>query len=218
MIYAAAPGLNRQTSTDRRGLDAQGDRERRTRAVAKLIYSAIASLDGYVEGTDGKFDWAAPDEEVHAFVNELERPVGTYLYGRRMYETMVYWESPPGLPHRTSASQDFAQIWQAADKIVYSRTLQTASSARTTIEREFDPEAIRQLKAAADRDLTVGGAELAAQAIEADVVDEYQLFLVPVVVGGGKRSLPDDVRVNLELLDEHRFRNGTIYLHYRGRN
>jgi dihydrofolate reductase len=190
-------------------------RERR-RAMAKLIYSAISSLDGYIEDADGKFEWAEPDEEVHAFVNDLVRPVGTYLLGRRMYETMVFWERPPDLPAQPRVVQDFAEIWQTAEKIVYSKTPRTASSARTRIEREFDPEAVRQLKATAGRDLTVAGPELAAQAIEAGLVDEYHLFLVPVVVGGGKRSLPDrNVRVRLELLGERRFRNGTIYLHYR---
>jgi dihydrofolate reductase len=184
--------------------------------VAKLIYSVIASLDGYIEDTDGKFDWAEPDAEVHAFINDLERPVGTYLLGRRMYETMVFWESPPNLAEQPQFVQDFAAIWQTADKIVYSKTLATVTSARTRIEREFDPEAVRQLKATAGRDLTVGGAELAARAVDAGLVDEYQLFLVPVVVGGGKRALPEsNVRVNLELLEERRFRKGTIYLHYR---
>jgi dihydrofolate reductase len=185
--------------------------------MAKLIYSVIASLDGYIEGADGTFDWAAPDEEVHAFVNDLERSVGTYLYGRRMYETMVFWESPPDLAAQPPVVQDFAAIWQKADKIVYSKTLETVRSAKTRIEREFDPEAVRQLKARAGSEITVGGAELAAQAIEAGLVDEYQLFLVPVVVGGGKRSLPDNVRVDVELLDERRFRSGTVYLHYRTR-
>ena len=185
--------------------------------MAKLIYTAIASLDGYIEDAEGNFDWAAPDEEVHAFVNDLERPVGTHLYGRRLYETMVYWESLPDLAEQPPFVQDFAEIWQAADKIVYSRTLQAVSSARTRIEREFDPEAVRQLKAAADRDLTIGGAELAGQAIEAGLVDEYHLFLMPVLVGGGKQALPaGNVRVDLELIDERRFRNGTVYLHYRG--
>jgi dihydrofolate reductase len=187
--------------------------------MAKLIYSAITSLDGYIEDAEGKFDWAEPDEEVHAFVNDLERRVGTYLYGRRMYETMVFWESPPELTALPQFEQEFAGIWQKADKIVYSKTLQTVSSAKTLIEREFDPEAIRQLKAKAGADLSVGGAALAVQAIEAGLVDEYQLFLLPVVVGGGKRSLPgDEVRVNLELLDQRRFRNGTVYLHYRTRS
>jgi dihydrofolate reductase len=186
--------------------------------MAKLIYAAITSLDGYIEDAEGKFDWAAPDEQVHAFVNDLERPVGTYLYGRRMYQTMVFWESPPDLAAQPPVAQDFAKIWQAADKIVYSKTLQTVSSAKTRIEQAFDAEAVRQLKANAARDLTVGGPELAAQAIEAGLVDECQLFLVPVVVGGGKRWLAGNgVRVNLELLDERRFRSGTVYLHYRAR-
>ncbi len=184
--------------------------------MAKLIYSTITSLDGYTEDAEGTFDWAEPDEEVHAFVNELERPVGTYLYGRRMYETMVFWESPPDLAAQPPFVQDFAEIWQRADKIVYSKTLQTVTSAKTMIEREFDPEAVRQLKAKAGADLSVGGPELAAQAIQAGLVDEYQLFLVPVLVGGGKRSPPgNDVRVNLQLLDQRRFRSGTVYLHYR---
>jgi dihydrofolate reductase len=170
------------------------------RALAKLIYAAIASLDGYIEDAEGKFEWAAPDDEVHAFANELERPVGTHLYGRRMYETMVFWENPPDLPHQPPVVQDFAEIWQSTDKIVYSKTLQTVTSAKTRIEREFDSEAVRQLKATVGRDLTVGGPELAAQAIAAGLVDEYHLLLVPVLVGGGKRFLPgDNVRVNLEL-------------------
>jgi dihydrofolate reductase len=187
--------------------------------VAKLIYSAITSLDGYVEDAEGRFDWAAPDGEVHAFVNDLERPFGTYLYGRRMYETMAYWESPPDLGDQSPAVQDYAAIWQAADKIVYSKTLQAATTAKTRIERAFEPKAVRQLKETAARDLTVGGADLAGQAIEAGLVDEYHLFLAPVVVGGGKRSLPDrNVRVNLELLEERRFGDGTVYLHYRIRD
>ena len=182
--------------------------------MARLIYSVISSLDGYIEDAEGKFEWAEPDEEVLAFVNDLERPVGTYLLGRRMYETMVFWESPPDLAAQPPGVRDFAEIWQRADKIVFSRTLQSASSAETRIEREFDPEAVRQLKLTAGADITVGGAELAAQAIEAGLVDEYHLFLVPVVVGGGKRSLPVGVRVNLKLAHERRFRNGTVYLHY----
>jgi dihydrofolate reductase len=183
--------------------------------MAKLIYSAITSVDGYIEDADGKFDWAAPDDEVHAFVNELERPIGTYLYGRRMYETMVYWESPPDLAGQPSFVLDFAKIWQSADKIVYSKTLPAVSSANTRIERDFDAEAVRQLKATAARDLTVGGSELAAEAIDAGLVDEYQLFLVPVVVGEGKRALPVNAHVNLELLSECRFADGIVYLHYR---
>ncbi|HWB21652.1 MAG TPA: dihydrofolate reductase family protein [Gaiellaceae bacterium] len=186
--------------------------------MAKLIYSSIASLDGYVEDRTGRFDWAAPDEELHAFVNELERPVGTYLYGRRMYETMLFWESPPELAARSPVVQDFAEIWQRAGKIVYSKTLQATSSARTRIERAFEARAVEQLKRDADHDLTVGGAELAAQAIAAGLVDEYQLFVVPVIVGGGKRSLPDlRARLNLELLDERRFGNGAVYLRYGSR-
>ncbi len=183
--------------------------------MAKLIYSAITSLDGYVADESGNFDWAAPDEEVHRFVNDLERPIGTYLYGRRMYETMRYWETAHTVADQSPVAQDFAQIWQAADKIVYSKTLATASSARTRIERGFNPEAIRQMKARAERDISVGGPELAAQAIAAGLVDEVQLFLVPVVVGGGKSAFPNHVRLQLELLDERRFGNGTVYLHYR---
>jgi dihydrofolate reductase len=185
--------------------------------VSKLIYSAIASLDGYVADADGNFDWAVPDEEVHTFINDLERPVGTYLYGRRMYETMVGWETDPTLADQSPVMRDFAEIWQAADKIVYSKTLETVSTARTRIERDFDPEAVRQMKALAGRDLIVGGPELAAQAIKAGLVDEYHLFVVPIVVGGGKRSLPNDVRFQLELVDERRFGNGMVYLKYRAR-
>jgi dihydrofolate reductase len=184
--------------------------------MGRLIYSAITSVDGYIEDAHGRFDWAAPDDEVHAFVNELERPVGTYLYGRRMYETMVYWEDPPALAEQPPTVREFAGIWQAADKIVYSTTLRAAASARTRVQREFDADAVRELKASAAGDLTVGGAELAAQAIAAGLVDAYQLFLVPVLVGDGKRALPEDrLRRNLELLEQRRFRNGTVYLHYR---
>jgi dihydrofolate reductase len=181
--------------------------------MAKLIYSAITSLDGYVEDASGSFDWAAPDEKVHAFVNDLERPVGTYLYGRRMYETMVYWETAP--PGQASVTEDFAEIWQAADKIVFSKTLEAASSARTRIERDFDPEAVQELKATADRDLTIGGPDLAAQALEAGLVDELHLFLNPVVIGAGKHALRADLRLTLELLDERRFESGVVHLHYR---
>jgi dihydrofolate reductase len=183
--------------------------------MAKLIYSAITSLDGYMEDEDGNFDWSAPDDEVHAFVNDLERPVGTYLYGRRMYEVMTYWESAHTVDNQPPVMQDFAELWQAADKVVYSRTLGAVSSARTRIERDFDPEAVRRLKASAERDLTVGGPDLAAQALRAGLVDECHLFLSPVVVGGGKRALPDDVRLELELLDERHFGNGVVHLHYR---
>jgi dihydrofolate reductase len=182
--------------------------------MAKLIYSAITSLDGYVADEDGNFDWAAPDEELHTFVNDLERPVGTYLYGRRIYETMVYWETALTLPDQAPVVEDFAEIWQAADKIVYSKTLETVSSSRTRIERDFDPEAVRQMKAAAGRDISVGGPHLAAHAIEAGLVDEYHLFLTPILVGGGNQSLPNNVRLKLELLDERRFGNGVVHLHY----
>jgi dihydrofolate reductase len=185
--------------------------------VAKLIYSAIASLDGYVADQDGNFDWAVPDEEVHAFINDLQRPVGTYLYGRRMYETMVGWETDPTLADQSPLMRDFAQIWQAADKIVHSKTLEAVSSARTRIERDFDPEAVLQMKALAGRDIIVGGPELAAQAFKAGLVDECHLFIVPMVVGGGKRSLPDNVRLKLELLDERSFGSGMVYFHYRTR-
>jgi dihydrofolate reductase len=179
--------------------------------VAKLIYSAIASLDGYTEDENGKFDWAAPDEQVHAFVNDLERPVGTYLYGRRMYETMVAWETMAG---KSPASRDYAEIWQAAAKVVYSTTLETVSSARTRLERSFDPEAVRELKAASERDLSLGGPTLAAAAIAAGLLDELHLFLNPIVVGGGKPALPDGVRVPLDLMDERRFDCGVVYVRY----
>jgi dihydrofolate reductase len=183
--------------------------------MAKLIYSAIASLDGYVEDEGSKFDWAMPDEEVHAFVNDLERPIGTYLYGRRMYETMVFWETASAEADEPEVFYDYAGIWRDAEKIVYSRTLQSVSSERTRIEREFDPDAVRRLKQSSGADIAVGGAELAGQAIGAGLVDECHLFLCPIVVGGGKRALPDNVRAQLELLDERRFQNGVVHLHYR---
>ena len=182
--------------------------------MARLIYSAIMSLDGYTADADGRFEWAAPDEEVFAFVNELERPVGTYLYGRRMYETMRYWETAHTLAEQSPVGLDFARIWQAADKIVYSTTLQEPATARTRVERAFDPAQVRKLKEAASRDVTVAGAHLAAQAIAAGLVDEYQLFLVPAVVGGGTRALPDQVRLNLALAQERTFGRGTVYLCY----
>lgn len=183
--------------------------------MAKLIYSALASLDGYVEDADGKFDWATPSEEVHAFVNELTRPIGTHLYGRRMYETLEVWERPEAFDDPSPAMLEFATIWQAAEKIVYSSSLAEASSARTRIERRFEPEEVRELKESAERDLAVGGPNLAAQAFAAGLVDEYQLFLAPVAVGAGKRALPADLRVDLALLDQRRFENGTAYLRYR---
>ena len=182
--------------------------------MAKLIYSVLGSLDGYFEDAEGRFDWARPDEEVHEFVNGLERSIGTYLYGRRMYETMKFWETAPtdGEPEMF---RDYAAIWRAADKVVYSRTLETPSSAKTRIDREFNAGAVRQLKLESPTDLSVGGGDLAGQAIRAGLVDELHLFLCPIVVGGGKRTLPDGARAQLELLDERRFKNGFVYLHYR---
>jgi dihydrofolate reductase len=183
--------------------------------VGRLIYSVIASLDGYVADQNGNFDWAAPDDELHAFVNDLERKVGTHLYGRRMYETMVYWETAHTVQDQPPVVMEYAEIWQAANKIVYSKTLDKVSSARTRIARDFDPEAVRQMKASGDRDISVGGPHLAAEAIRAGLVDEIHMFVTPIVVGGGNQSLPDDVRVKLELLDEHRFESGVVHLHYR---
>jgi dihydrofolate reductase len=183
--------------------------------MAKLIYSAITSLDGYVADEDGNFDWAAPDEEVHTYVNDLERSVGTYLYGRRMYEVMVYWETANSVAEQPSFARDYADVWRAADKIVYSGTLETAITDRTRIERSFDPEVVRRMKETAERDMSVGGPNLAAHAIRAGLVDEHHLFITPVVVGGGTAALPDDVHLTLELLDERRFGNGVVHLHYR---
>jgi dihydrofolate reductase len=183
-----------------------------------LIYTAITSLDGYIEDGNGNFDWSAPDEEVHAFINNLERPIGTYLYGRRLYEVMLYWEMASTEESLADVHSDYARIWQAADKIVYSRSLDDVSSARTIIEREFDAGAIRQLKATAARDISIGGAELAAHAVRAGLIDEYQQFVSPIVVGGGKRFLPDDVRIELELLEQRRFDSGVVFLRYRNRS
>ena len=182
--------------------------------MAKLTYTAISSLDGFVADTHGKFDWAEPDAEVHAFVNALERPAGTHLYGRRLYEVLVAWETIDTDRDQPPVILDFAQIWQAADKIVYSRTLESVSSARTRIERDFDPDSVRELKATSESDLIIGGPELAGEAIRAALVDEYHLFVAPVLVGGGERALPDGVRVDLELLDERRFASGFVYLRY----
>ena len=182
--------------------------------MPKLIYSAITSLDGYVEDDQGGFQWAAPDEEVHAFVNDLERPISTHLYGRRMYETMVFWETLGADADEPGVMLDFADIWRAAEKVVYSRTLQEVSSARTRIERDIDPDAVRKLKQTSQTDISIGGAELAGQAIALGLVDELQLFLNPIVVGGGKPALPDDTRTQLELLDERRFEGGVVYLRY----
>lgn len=182
--------------------------------MAKLIYSAICSLDGYVADADGSFDWSVPSEEVHAFVNELERPIGTHLYGRRMYEVLAVWETmeTAGQP---PVIADYAEIWRAAEKVVYSRTLTEAASAKTRIEPEFDPAAVAELKASASRDLGIGGPELAGQALAAGLVDELHLILVPVLVGGGQPALPAGVRLDLELLDQRRFANGAVHLHHR---
>jgi len=183
--------------------------------MGKLIYSALTSLDGFVADERGNFDWAAPDAAVHAFVNDLMRPVGTHLYGRRMYDVVVAWESDDILVDQPPYMRDFATIWRAADKIVYSRSLERVSSARTSIERAFDADAVRRLKEELDRDLTIGGPDLAAQALRAGLIDEVHLFLNPIVVGRGNPALPDDLRLPLELMDEHRFANGVVYLAYR---
>jgi len=183
--------------------------------MGKLIYSALTSLDGFVADEHGNFDWAAPDAAVHGVVNDLMRPVGTHLYGRRMYEVLVAWESDDILVGQPPYMQDFAKIWRAADKIVYSRSIERVSSARTSIERVFDPDAIRRLKEELDRDLAIRGPDLAAQALRVGLVDEVHLFLNPIIVGRGNPALPDDLRLPLELMAERRFPNGVVYLPYR---
>jgi len=183
--------------------------------MAKLIYSAIASLDGYVADEHGNFDWAAPDPTVHAFVNDLERPIGTYLYGRRMYEVMAFWQTVPTGPDEPAEMRDYAGIWRAADKVVYSTTLPEPSTPRTRLERDFDLGAVRRLKESAGRDISIGGPGLAAHAVRAGLVDEWHLFVTPAIVGGGTNWLPRHVRLRLELLDEQRFPNGMTHLHYR---
>ena len=185
--------------------------------MARLIYTAICSLDGYIEDANGQFNWAAPDEEVHQFINDLERSAGTHLYGRRMYETLMVWETDPTLASDSPITRDYAQIWQAAEKVVFSRTLQAVPTRRTRIERDFDPAAIRQLKETAERDILIGGPELAVEAFRAGLVDECQLFLTPILVGGGKSALPKDVRLELELIDERRFGSGVVFLRYQKR-
>jgi len=184
--------------------------------MGRLQYSMLCSLDGYTVDADGRFDWAMPDEEVHTFVNDLERPVGTHLYGRRMYETLAVWQDMGG-PDESPIENDYADIWRAADKVVYSTTLAEVSTPRTRLERSFDPDAVRGLVADADRDVSIGGPGLAAHALRAGLVDDVHHFLHPVVVGGGTRALPDDVRLDLELVDEHRFGNGVVHLHHRRR-
>lgn len=184
--------------------------------MANLICTFITSLDGYVADPEGKFDWSVPSDEVHTFINDLERSVGTYLYGRRLYEVMVAWETMHlNDDNQPAVMRDYTAIWQAAEKVVYSSTLTEPSSRRTRIERSFDPDAVRSLKAAATASLSIGGPELAAQAFAAGLVDELHLFLSPVVVGGGTKALPDDLHVGLELKDEYAFRNGVVYLGYR---
>lgn len=185
--------------------------------MARLIYSGITSLDGYIADADGRFDWAVPDEELHRFINDLERPVGTYVYGRRMYEVMRAWETAHTQADLPPFMRDFAEIWRAADKVVYSRTLTAVSTARTRLEREFDPAVVEALKQSVRRDISVGGPGLAAHAIAAGLVDDWHLFVMPVVVGGGTPFFPDDARLDLELLDERRFGGGAVHLHYRTR-
>ena len=185
--------------------------------MSKLIYFMPTSLDGFIAGETDNMDWSVPDEEVSAFINDRLRPVCTYLYGRKIYETMTIWETPDAIPGLTPAEMEFARIWQAADKIVYSKSLETVSTPQTRLEREFEPQAVRALKAQLPHDIAVAGPNLAAQAIRAGLVDEFHLFIVPAIRGGGKRVLPDEVSVRLNLLDERRFANGWVYLHYRTR-
>jgi len=185
--------------------------------MAKLVYTAITSLDGYIEDEEGRFGWAVPDAEVHTFVNDLERPIGTHLYGRRMYETMAVWQTVGDEPGVPAVEADFAEVWRALDKVVYSRTLDAVSTPRTRLEREFDPDAVRRIKESADRDISVSGPDLAQHAFAAGLVDAVNLFVFPVIVGGGKPGLPRGVRVELQLLDERRFGNGVVHMHHRTR-
>lgn len=185
--------------------------------MARLVYSMIASLDGYIEDESGNFDWAAPDEEVHAFINDLERSVGSYLLGRRMYEVMAVWQDFPGIENEPPVTQDYARIWQSADKIVYSTTLSAVTTPRTRLERVFDPDAVRAMVSDAEQDVSVGGPTLAASALRAGIVDDVHLIVVPVIVGGGKPCWPSGVRLSLDLVDENRFRDGTVHLHYRAK-
>ena len=182
--------------------------------MGRLIYTGLVSLDGYLTDADGNFDWAAPDADVHAAVNELERPIGTHLYGRRMYEVMRYWETEPSDPAAHAVERDYADVWRAADKVVFSRTLDAPTTARTRLERTFDPDFVRELKRSSDSDLSIGGADIAAAALRAGLVDELGMFVFAVVVGGGTRFLPDDVRLDLELLEERRFACGVVLLRY----
>jgi dihydrofolate reductase len=183
--------------------------------MAKLIYVSNVSLDGYIEDEHGSFNWTAPDDELFAFVTDLVRPVGTYLYGRRLYETMAPWETEPALAAQSELMADFADVWQAADKVVYSTTLDAVSTAKTRLEGKFDPGSVRDMKASATSDLNVGGAHLAAQAFKAGLVDECHLLIRPILIGGGKPALPGDTRADLELLDDRQLSNGVVYLRYR---
>ena len=182
--------------------------------MSRLLFAALASLDGYMADEDGNFDWAVPDAEEHQFVNDLQRDVGLHLYGRRMYEVLVAWETME-LEGEPDWIADFARIWRSADKVVYSSSLPEVFSERTRIERTFDPEAVRRLKQADGPDMLIGGPTLAARAFEAGIVDEVHLFVAPVIVGAGLRALPADVRLDLELMDERRFGNGVAHLGYR---
>jgi dihydrofolate reductase len=182
--------------------------------VAKLHYSGLVSVDGFLNDRDGRFDWAEPDPDVHRFVNDFQRSIGTHLYGKRMYEVMVAWETMP-LAGEPDYIADYAHIWRAAEKVVYSTTMKDAASARTSIQQRFDPESIRALKQASSNDFSIGGAELAGQAFSAGLVDECHFFVSPVIVGGGTRFLPTDLSAQLELLEDRRFGNGTVYLRYR---
>lgn len=185
--------------------------------MARLTYTMIASLDGYIEDESGGFNWAAPNEEVHGFVNALERPVGTYLLGRKMYEVMAVWDDFPGIEHEPAVMREYAEIWQAADKVVYSTTLPSVSTPRTRLERAFDPLQVRAMATEQDRDVSIGGPTLAAHALKADIVDDVHLFVVPVIVGGGKRCWPPGARLSLDLVDVNRFSGGTVHLHYRAK-
>ncbi|WP_207343369.1 dihydrofolate reductase family protein [Arthrobacter sp. E3] len=186
--------------------------------MGQLVYSAITSLDGYIEDREGGFTWGMPDDDVHSFINNLERSIGTYLYGRKLYEVMKSWEPLFGQPDLIRVERDFAAIWHMSEKVVFSRTLEEVSTARTRIERTFDPEAIRAMKASAEDDLSVGGAELAGTAFKAGLVDQIHLFISPILIGGGKPALPDAAATRLELLDQHGFGNGIVHLHYRVKN
>lgn len=183
--------------------------------MAKLIYAGIVSLDGYFADANDKFDWAMPSEEIHTFINDLERKIGTHLYGRRLYEIMTAWETMHTLAGQPPIVLDYSAIWRSADKIVFSKSLKAVSSSRTTIQTEFDAEVVRNLKNKSERDLSIGGPDLAAQAIKAGLVDEYRLFITPVLVGGGKQFFPENVHLNLKLVEELRFGNGVVHLHYK---